>query len=127
MVMLPSPYWSLSATSTLVSFAHADAHLDHDEIRLADLLVPRPASSYVYRVRGSEFGRWGIFQGDIAIIERALPLKAGRIALVSVDGTKRLAKLLRLNGRLTFADIPTGDVAVDVIGVATRILRVLVP
>jgi SOS-response transcriptional repressor LexA len=110
-----------------MAFARAEDHLDHDEIRLSELLVPRPASSAVYRVRDDRLVPYGIFPRDIAIIERDQRLRPGAMALVSVEGKSRLVRILQDGGRMTFEDLPPHDVSVDVIGVATRVLRVLVP
>ena len=41
------------------------------------LLVRHSASTYMFRVRGNEWERVGVFDGDIAIVDRALdPRKA---------------------------------------------------
>lgn len=109
-----------------MAFALADQHLDHDEIRMSELFVPRPASSAVFRVKDARLTASGIFPGDIAIIERNQRLRPGRVALVSVDGKTQLVRLVQEGRRLTFEDLPPHDVSVDVIGIVTRILRVYI-
>lgn len=41
-------------------------------LSLQQLLVPRPLSTFFWRVRGNEWEEQGIFDGDIAIVDRAL-------------------------------------------------------
>lgn len=110
-----------------MAFALAEDHLDHDEIRTESLLVPRPASSYRYYVKDDRLASCGILRGDLAIIERDQRLRGGRIVLVSVDGHTRLVRVLQDKGRFAFEDLPEHDVSVEVIGIATRILRILIP
>jgi hypothetical protein len=69
-----------------MAFARSADHLDPDPIELAQLLAPRPAASVIYRMKGRGMEDEGIRPGDILILERAQPLRAGQIALVSVDG-----------------------------------------
>jgi SOS-response transcriptional repressor LexA len=42
------------------------------ELDLDRLLIHRPASTYIFRLRGHEWEDLGIFDGDIAIVDRAL-------------------------------------------------------
>lgn len=109
-----------------MAFARAEDHLDHDEIRMSELFVPRPASSVVFRVKDTRLTASGIFPGDIAIVERDQLLRPGRVALVSVDGKTQLVRIVTDGGRLTFEDLPPYDVSVDVLGIATRLLRIFV-
>jgi hypothetical protein len=39
---------------------------------LNQLLIQRPSSSYLFRISGNEWARVGIFDQDIAIVDRAL-------------------------------------------------------
>ena len=116
-----------AANLTAMAFALADDHLDHDEIRTEDLLVPRPAFSCRFYVKDDQLAPCGILRGDLTIVERNQRLRGGRVALVNVDGKSRLVRVLQDGGRFSFEDLPAHDVSVDVIGVATRVLRVLVP
>jgi hypothetical protein len=47
---------------------------------LNKLLISHSASTYFFRVRGSEWEKAGVFDGDIAIVDRALgPRKADTV------------------------------------------------
>jgi DNA polymerase V len=41
-------------------------------LSLDKLLVRHPVSTYYFRIRGHQWHRWGVFDGDIALIDRAL-------------------------------------------------------
>lgn len=43
------------------------------------LLIPRPASSFIFRIAGEQWQEMGIFDGDIAIIDRALDIRKSDI------------------------------------------------
>lgn len=51
-----------------------------DNLDLQQLLIPRPISSFLFRIAGDQWEDVGIFDGDIAIIDRAL--SAGRQDIV---------------------------------------------
>ncbi|MGF7228368.1 MAG: LexA family protein [Candidatus Saccharibacteria bacterium] len=48
----------------------ADKSLGNLDIH--QLLVPRPASTFLFRIAGDQWQDMGIFNGDIAVIDRAL-------------------------------------------------------
>jgi SOS-response transcriptional repressor LexA len=110
-----------------MAFAKSADHLDADPIALADLLAPRPAASVIYRVKDRGMEAEGIRPGDILILERAQPLRAGQIALVSVDGGSRLVRVEGHAGRFSFAGMPSDDATVEHLATVSRILRILLP
>ena len=48
---------------------------------LHSLLVPRPTSTFLFRVAGSAWENVGIFDGDIAVIDRSLDPKKSDIVI----------------------------------------------
>ncbi len=52
-------------------FPNAAAERGRTPLSLDRLLVQHPVSTYFFRVRGHNWHRLGIFDGDIAIIDRA--------------------------------------------------------
>jgi SOS-response transcriptional repressor LexA len=107
-----------------MAFALGIDHLDGDEIQFADFVLPRPNSSVLFRVRNNDLEDVGILRGDIVVVDRAQSLRRDSIALVSVDGSPRLVR--RDAGR--FRDL-TEDAspAIELIGVGSRLVRVLLP
>jgi len=41
-------------------------------LNLHQLLIRRPVSTFLFRISGSEWSRYGVFDGDIAVIDRSL-------------------------------------------------------
>lgn len=54
---------------------------------LNPLLIRHPSSTYLFRIRGEHWAEQGIFDGDIAIIDRALQPHAQDLVLTWQDET----------------------------------------
>jgi SOS-response transcriptional repressor LexA len=50
-------------------------------LSLDRLLIQHPSSTYFFRIRGQDWSEVGIFDGDIAVIDRALPPKRSDLVL----------------------------------------------
>lgn len=57
---------------------------------LNQLLVQHPSSTYLFRISGHHWAEQGIFDGDIAIIDRALQAAPQDIVLIWLDDTFEL-------------------------------------
>jgi hypothetical protein len=70
------PYSASGETGTSVSvhagFPNPAAERSGALLSLDKLLVRHPSSTYFFRIRGHNWNRWGVFDGDIAIIDRAI-------------------------------------------------------
>jgi SOS-response transcriptional repressor LexA len=110
-----------------MAFAKSTDHLDGDERPFSDFVLPRPHASAVYRVKDDRLAEAAIVAGDVVVIERDQPLRGGRIALVRVGGATRLVRVVRSGGSFAFRDMPDQDEAVEVIGIASRVVRALIP
>ena len=53
-------------------FPNPAAERSGSPLSLDKLLVRHPSSTYFFRIRGHSWHRWGVFDGDIAVIDRAL-------------------------------------------------------
>lgn len=49
------------------------------------LLVRHPSSTYLFRISGHRWSDQGIFDGDIAVIDRSLPRRPGDLAVLWQD------------------------------------------
>jgi SOS-response transcriptional repressor LexA len=107
-----------------MAFARGIDHLDGDQIHFADTVVPHPNSSFLFRVRGADLQDVGILEGDIIVVDRIERLRSNAIALVSEDGALRLVR--RENGRL-LGVYEHGAAVVELLGVASRVVRFLAP
>jgi len=50
-------------------------------LSLDKLLVRHPSSTYFFRVRGHNWHHYGVFDGDLAIIDRALTPRPGELTV----------------------------------------------
>jgi SOS-response transcriptional repressor LexA len=69
-------YMGSRQTGTTVSvhagFPNPAAERTGAPLSLDKLLVHHPSSTYFFRVRGHSWNRYGVFDGDLAVIDRAL-------------------------------------------------------
>lgn len=57
-----------------------------DEIDLRDLLMPRPGSTFWFRVDGECLHDAGILDGDFVAVDKSVQAKIGHVALCLIDG-----------------------------------------
>ena len=72
----------------------ADDHLEKN-IDLNDLLIKKPAATFMLRVEGDSMIGAGIHDGDLLIVDRSINASDGSIVIAVVDGgltVKRLSK-----------------------------------
>lgn len=69
-------YSASKQTGTSVSvhggFPNAAAERTGAPLSLDKLLIHHPSSTYFFRIRGHSWHRYGVFDGDLAIIDKAL-------------------------------------------------------
>lgn len=74
-----------AATGTTVSthkgFPNAAAERGRTPLSLDRLLISHPISTYFFRIRGHSWHRMGIFDGDIAVVDRSLQPHEGSIVI----------------------------------------------
>lgn len=63
---------SHDGVSVHAGFPNPAADKSFDSLDLHQLLVPRPTSTFLFRIAGSQWEDVGIFDGDIAVIDRGL-------------------------------------------------------
>lgn len=67
--------------TTHKGFPNAAAERGRTPLSLDRLLVPSPATTFFFRVRGHNWHRLGIFDGDIAITDRSLTPQNGSLVI----------------------------------------------
>jgi hypothetical protein len=67
--------------SVHTGFPNPAADTSLRSLDLNHLLVRHSASTYMFRVRGSEWETSGVFDGDIAIIDRAIDAQANDVII----------------------------------------------
>ena len=107
---------------------YIDRPLDFNE-----LLIEHPAATFAIRIEGESMTGAGIYQSDIAVVDRAREPVNGNVVLALVDGAFTVKRYLIRDGAVwlqaenpAFPDIPIGDgQALEVWGVITRSIRML--
>lgn len=75
--------------SVHAGFPNPAADMSLQGLSLDKLLIHHAASTYFFRIRGDEWQQAGIFDGDIAIIDRALsPQKSDVVLWWNSDDTE---------------------------------------
>lgn len=138
--MTPQPMGPITATVPLMLSqvpagfpSPAEDYLDKP-LDFNELLVAHPAATFAVRVTGDSMTGAGIFNGDIAVVDRALTAKDGSLILAILDGAFTLKRYRDRQGRRwlesanpAYPDIPlTEDSAFEVWGVVARAIRMLV-
>ncbi|MFQ5570971.1 MAG: LexA family protein [Rhodothermales bacterium] len=77
----------------------ADDHLDNP-LDLNDLIIARPASTFLMRVQGRSMEGAGIHDGDLVVVDRSLQAKDGDVVVAIVNGELTLKRVCRARGRL---------------------------
>ena len=79
--------------STHKGFPNPAAERGRAPLSLDRLLVRAPTSTYFFRLRGHHWRQFGIFDGDIAIVDRSCTPSPGKIVIAATDtGELVLAK-----------------------------------
>ncbi len=73
-------------------------HLDQAlALDLNQLIVKRPASTYLFKITGHNFSDQGIYDGDIAVIDRAAGAGPNDLVVVWQDNSFNLVRHHRLS------------------------------
>ena len=68
------------------------------------LLIRQPSSTYLFRVSGHHWAAQGVYDGDVAVIDRALQARAGDLLVAWREGELKLCR----QSQLTPQDKPWG-------------------
>lgn len=104
-------------------------------IDLTAELITHPMATFLTMARGQSMVEFGIFDGDILIVNRALEGKHGSIVVAVIDGECTVKKLYKRQGRVklqagnvTFPDIQFKDGQELIIwGVVTHTIKSFIP
>ncbi|WP_414040986.1 LexA family protein [Acidithiobacillus sp. M4-SHS-6] len=70
----------------------ADDHVERS-LDLHEHLLPHPDASFFLRVSGDSMLDYGIHDGDLLIVDRAIDAREGHIVIAAVDGELTVKKL----------------------------------
>jgi DNA polymerase V len=106
----------------------ADDHIEQ-HLNLHELMVTRPAATYLCRGHGDSMIELGIGDGDLLVVDRSIKPKHGAVVIAAVDG-QFTCKVLDLNQRrllaanAQYAPIPIlEDMELVIEGVVTYSIR----
>jgi SOS-response transcriptional repressor LexA len=93
-------YGASAGTGTDISvhagFPNPAAERSGSPLSLDRLLIRHPGSTYIFRIRGHNWHRYGVFDGDIALIDRVLtPRENDLVVWWSEGGEFALSQLVR--------------------------------
>lgn len=93
-------------------FPNPAADKNWDSLDLHQLLVPRPSSTFLFRISGNDWQEVGIFDGDIAVIDRALGLRTTDIVAWwdETSGSFQLTTAKRIPPEATVFGVVTSTV-----------------
>ncbi len=112
----------------------ADDHVERS-LDLHQHLLAHPDASFFLRVSGDSMRDYGIHDGDLLIVDRAVEAKEGMIVVAALDGDLTVKRLGRHRGRPAllpgnpdYAPIPIGeDQELVVWGVVLHVIHSLTP
>lgn len=110
----------------------ADDYLDRP-LDFNELLITNPAATFAVRVDGNSMIGVGIHHGDIAVVDRSLPVRDRVIVVAMVDGEFFIKRYRNRGGRVwlqaenpTFPDTPiTEETTFEVVGVVEKTIRLV--
>lgn len=74
-----------TAVATHKGFPNPAVERGRSPLSLDKLLIRLPSSTYFFRIRGHNWHQLGIFDGDIAIVDRARTPIPGKIVIAARD------------------------------------------
>lgn len=108
-----------------------DDYIERD-LDLVGHLVQHPSATYYVRAKGDSMVHFGIYDGDLLIVDRALDARSGDILIVAVDGELTCKQLGMANGckalisgNAAYAPILLSGCDVTVWGVVTHNVHAL--
>lgn len=126
--------WPLLATPVRAGFPSSADNAVEQWLNLDDHLVRNPAQTFLLRVAGEGLADAGLHNGDLLVMDQAVPPLAGNVVLAVVDGAFMLTRLSRnADGQrvIPLMEAPdsrqTPDDAVTIAGVARWVIHRLWP
>ena len=127
---LPLPLFTARVAAGFPS--PADDHLE-GKLDLNEHLVRHPAATFFVRVAGHSMVGAGIRDGDLLVVDRALPPADGHVVIAVVNGEMTVKRIRKKDGKVFLVpdnpDYPTlpigGEESVEVWGVVTSVIHSL--
>lgn len=103
----------------------------NERLDITNLLIEHPHSTYLLRVAGSSMREFGIDDGDLIVVDRALQARHGNIVVAMVESEFTVKQLHCMNscvklraGNPAFPDItPQENETLEIWGVVTSCIK----
>jgi DNA polymerase V len=82
---------------------------DPDGLDLNTLLIPSPLTTFFMRVRGHRLRAWGVQDGDLLLIDRAIDPRPGHLLVVARGGRFLLRSLVAEEERWQLAPLAAAE------------------
>ncbi|MEB3259814.1 MAG: S24 family peptidase [Cyanobacteriota bacterium] len=90
-----------------------------DGLDLNMLLIPSPLTTFFMRVRGHRLTTWGVRDGDLLVIDRAVDPRPGHLLVVARGGRFLLRPLEVEDGRWQLASLSRTEAPIPLEGLET--------
>lgn len=80
-----------SGVSIHAGFPNPASDKSLESLDIGQLLIQHPISTFLFRIRGSEWEHMGIFNNDLAIVDRALDPRATDLVIWWQEGEQNFA------------------------------------
>ena len=131
-LLTQAPLW-VNASPCWVAAGFPSPAEDHmvQRVDLMAQLIKHPQATFLLRVRGESMKDAGIFDGDVVLVDKAIPPRSGMVVIAVVDGEFVCKTLVLRAGRMklkaanvTFPDfIPKDGQTVEVWGVVVAAIK----
>lgn len=81
-----------------------DDHVEEERLNLNRFIFRNPSATILHRVEDDSLEGFGVFKGDILVIDMSLEPEDGKLLLVEVGGEKVIRLAVKLRGRLFLSD-----------------------
>lgn len=82
----------------------ADDHVEEERLNLNRSIFRNPSSTVLHRVEDNSLEGFGVFKGDILVIDMSLEPEDGKLLLIEVGGEKVIRLAVKLRGKLFLSD-----------------------
>ncbi|MDM7481921.1 MAG: translesion error-prone DNA polymerase V autoproteolytic subunit [Halomonas sp.] len=82
---LPLPFASLSGRAGFSGFPSPAQDYEPRTLDLNTRLIKHPTQTFYLTARGDSMEGWGIFDGDLLVVDRSVPPRLGRIVVALFD------------------------------------------
>lgn len=80
-----------SGVSIHAGFPNPASDKNLESLDISQLLIQHPISTFLFRIRGNEWEHMGIFDNDLAIVDRALDSRATDLVIWWREGEQSFA------------------------------------